>query len=237
MSGRLGPAAATSGTLAGCIVAAGRQGRNTSPARRDSRADGVFEMRLSRAPRPEEVAGSRNTGVLELEFGAVSINSPHPAPHLHTSTLPHHTTPPRRTRCFLGPSASSNSPSRRPLHAPSTTPMFRYPGRGWFLSGWLAWVLTTSTCAQPTATPRLSTSREPALRHSLASLLPTCEQETHSQHSTHARAVWPSSTWERGVVWEATALHSTPSRSALDTWTQQADAVQCSAVQCSAVLA
>ena len=114
--------------------------------------------------------------------------------------------------------------------------MFRYPGRGWFLSGWLAWVLTTSTCAQPTATPRLSTSREPALRHSLASLLPTCEQETHSQHSTHARAVWPSSTWERGVVWEATALHSTPSRSALDTWTQQADAVQCSAVQCSASL-
>ena len=91
MPGRLGPAAATSGTLAGCIVAAGRQGRNTSPARRESRVGGFFEMRLSRAPRPEEVAGSRNTGVLELEFGAVSINSPHQlrTPHLHTST-PHH---------------------------------------------------------------------------------------------------------------------------------------------------
>lgn len=210
MSGRLGPAAATSGTLAGCIVAAGRQGRNTSPARRDSRADGVFEMRLSRAPRPEEVARSRNTGV-EREFGAVSINSPHPPPHLHSSTAPQlHTTPLLHggTRCSRGAFSAHLQP-RLPLSA-TPAPTLDNPhvssSRPRAVSEWLACLGADHEHMRATD----GDSKTATGGH-----LPTYEQETHSQHSTHVRAVcpvWPSSTLERGVVWLglATPLHSIP---------------------------
>ena len=116
MSGRLGPAAATSGTLAGCIVAAGRQStRNTSPARPELTGLSRCACLALRAPKrlpDHEIHGAGS--VLWCRFHQFSAPTSAPPHHLHTP----------RQRCF----SAHLLLSRRPLYAPSTTPMFRHTG-------------------------------------------------------------------------------------------------------------